>query len=329
MATRVSLKDVAAHAGVSVPTASRVLSGSPRAVDPELAARVRASCDALGYKVNAAARALRRQSTDSIALVVPGISNPYFAELVSAYSRHLDRVGKRLVTIDTDDNTETEQRQLRSMKTALVDAVIVVPAAYEASRDPVAELARTHRVVQVDRTTMGVDAPSVQVDNAAGMHLLVEHLRSLGNRNLLLVDAHEETSASIERTAAFQATSTPADQILQMPAYTVASGTEAAHRLLVDYPDVDAIICTADVVALGLLTALQHAGKLIPDDCAIATFDGTYIAETAAPGLTTLASNAEKLVIASLALLDDTSPNDIVVAPELIRRSSTNRPRTP
>lgn len=328
MAARVSLKDVAVHAGVSVPTASRVLSGSPRAVDPELAARVRASCDALGYKVNAAARALRRQSTDSIALVVPGISNPYFAELVAAYSRHLDRAGKRLVTIDTDDSAETEERQLRAMETALVDAVIVVPAAYRASRVSVARLARTHRVVQVDRTAEGVEAPSAQVDNAAGMHLLVEHLRAAGNRSILLVDAHEETSASIERRAAFEADSTPMDQILHMPAYTVASGTEAADRLLTDHAKVDAVICTADVVALGLLTALQQAGHRIPNDYALATFDGTYIAETAAPGLTTLASNAEKLVTASLALLDNEAPNNVTLVPQLIRRRSTDRAST-
>ena len=325
MAARVSLKDVAVHAGVSVPTASRVLSGSPRAVDPELAARVRASCDALGYKVNAAARALRRQSTDSIALVVPGVSNPYFAELVSAYSRHLDREGKRLVTIDTDDNAETERRQLRAMETALIDAVIVAPAAYRASAESVAALARTHRVVQVDRSAEGVATPVVQVDNAAGMRRLVEHLRAQNNRSILLVDAHEETSASIERRAAFRAISTPADRILHMPTYTVASGTEAARRLLAEHSDVDAVICTADVVALGLLTALQQAGQLVPNDYAIATFDGTYIAETAAPGLTTLASNAENLVTASLALLDTQAPQNVTLVPELIRRGSTDR----
>lgn len=328
MVARVSLKDVAVHAGVSVPTASRVLSGSRRSVDPELAARVRASCDVLGYKVNAAARALRRQSTDSIALVVPGIANPYFAELVSAYSRHLDRQGKRLVTIDTNDSPETEKRQLDAMETALVDAVIVVPAAYHGSRESIDEVARTHRVVQVDRTVTGVEAPSVRIDNAAGMRLLVEHLRAEGNRSILLVDAHGETSASIERRAAFRAISSGADRALQMPAYTVASGTEAARRLMVDHGDVDAVICTADVVALGLLTALQHAGRSIPHDYAIATFDGTYIAETAAPGLTTLASNAERLVTASLRLLDEDTTSNLTITPTLIPRASTNRSGT-
>ncbi|MFI0941420.1 LacI family DNA-binding transcriptional regulator [Streptomyces sp. NPDC021020] len=322
MGARVSLKDVAARAGVSVTTASRVLSGVQRNVDPELAERVRAACDALGYKVNAAARALRVQSMDAVALVVPAIANAYFAELVSAYSRRLGHLGKRLVTIDTDESPEVERRQLGGMDRVLVDAVLVVPAAYERSGPAIAELARSGRVVQVDRRARGVDAPSVRLDNAAGVRLLVEHLRARGRRRILLVDAQEDSSSSIERTAAFRALAGPGDRVLEMPSFTVASGIEAAGHLLADPRGTDAVICTADVVAVGLLTALQHAGRRVPDDYAIATFDGTFLSETAAPGLTTLGSVAEGMVEASLALLDG-GADDIVLAPELVVRGST------
>jgi LacI family transcriptional regulator len=322
MAARVSLKDVASRAGVSVPTASRVLSGVQRNVDPELALRVRTACEELGYKVNAAARALRVQSMDSLALVVPAIANAYFAELVSAYSRRLGLLGKRLVTIDTDENPEIEQRQLGAMDRVLVDAVLVVPAAYEQSGAAIADLARSGRVVQVDRRARGVEAPSVRLDNAAGVRILVDHLRSRGRQRILMVDAQEDSSSSIERTAAFRALAGPGDRVLEMSSFTVASGIEAAKRLLADPGDIDAIICTADVVALGLLTALQHAGKRVPDDYAIASFDGTFISETAAPGLTTLGSVAERLVEASLALLEGGS-GDVILKPELVIRGSS------
>jgi LacI family transcriptional regulator len=323
MVARVSLKDVAARAGVSVPTASRVLSGVQRNVDPELALRVRAACEELGYKVNAAARALRVQSMDSLALVVPAIANAYFAELVSAYSRRLGLLGKGLVTIDTGENPEIEQRQLGAMDRVLVDAVLVVPAAYERSGAAIADLARSHRVVQVDRRARGVEAPSVRLDNAAGVRMLVDHLRSRGRGRILMVDAQEGSSSSIERTAAFRAMAAPGDRVLEMSSFTVASGTEAAKHLLADPGDIDAIICTADVVALGLLTALQHAGKRVPDDYAIASFDGTFISETAAPGLTTLGSVAERLVKASLVLLEGGSGGDVVLKPELVIRGSS------
>jgi LacI family transcriptional regulator len=322
MGARVSLKDVASRAGVSVPTASRVLSGVQRNVDPELVLRVRTACDELGYKVNAAARALRVQSMDSLALVVPAIANAYFAELVSAYSRRLALLGKRLVTIDTDENPEIEQRQLSTMDRVLVDAVLVVPATYERSGAAIADLARSGRVVQVDRCARGVDAPSVRLDNAAAVRILVDHLRSRGRRRILMIDAQEDSSSSIERTAAFRTLAGPGDGVLEMSSFTVASGIEAAKHLLADPGDIDAIICTADVVALGLLTALQHAGKRVPDDYAIASFDGTFISETAAPGLTTLGSVAERLVEASLALLED-GGGDVILKPELVIRGSS------
>ncbi|MFD4612247.1 LacI family DNA-binding transcriptional regulator [Streptomyces sp. NPDC058440] len=322
MGVRIGLKDVALRAGVSVPTASRVLSGVQRNVDPELALRVRKACDELGYKVNAAARALRVQSMNSLALVVPAIANAYFAELVSAYSRHLDLQGKRLVTIDTDESPGIEQRQLGAMDRALVDGVLVVPAAFKRSGMAIGELARSHRVVQVDRRARGVAAPSVRLDNAAGVRLLVDHLRARGRRNILMVAAQEDSSSSIERTAAFRALAGPGDRVLEMPSFTVASGIDAAKLLLADPGDTDAIICTADIVALGLLTALQHAGKRVPADYAITSFDGTYISDTAAPGLTTLGSTAKRMVEASLTLLDG-GDGDVVLKPELVVRGSS------
>jgi LacI family transcriptional regulator len=162
----------------------------------------------------------------------------------------------------------------------------------------------------------------VRLDNAAGVRILVDHLRSRGRQRILMIDAQEDSSSSIERTAAFRALAAPGDQVLEMSSFTVASGIEAAKHLLADPGDIDAIICTADVVALGLLTALQHAGKRVPDDYAIASFDGTFISETAAPGLTTLGSVAERLVEASLALLGGGS-GDAILKPELVIRGSS------
>lgn len=112
-----------------------------------------------------------------------------------------------------------------------------------------------------------------------------------------------------------------------MPSFTVASGIDAAKLLLADPGDTDAIICTADTVALGLLTALQHMGKRVPDDYAIASFDGAYISDTAAPGLTTLGSTAGRMVEATLALLQDGS-GDVVLKPELVVRGSSGSART-
>ncbi|MEU9791473.1 substrate-binding domain-containing protein [Streptomyces sparsogenes] len=114
----------------------------------------------------------------------------------------------------------------------------------------------------------------------------------------------------------------PGDRVLEMPSFTVASGIDAGKLLLADPGDTDAISCAADTVALGLLTTHQHMGQRVPDDYAIAGFDGTYISDTAAPGLTTLGSTAGRRVEASLALLEDGS-GDVVLKPELVVRGSS------
>jgi LacI family transcriptional regulator len=317
------LKDVAHAARVSTSTASRVLSGVDRNVDPALAARVRDAQAALGYRVNAAARALRLQSTGTIGLLVPAIANTYFAELVAEYSRQLDAAGSRLVTIDTNESVASERRQLEGMDRVLVDALLVVPVDHVDSAAAINAVARLRPVVQVDRSTDGVRAPSVQSDNAAGMSLLVEHLRQRGRHHILLVDAQERSSSSVERTEAFSRLAGPGDSVMQMSSFSVSSGIEAAHRMLDENRGTDAIICTADVVALGILTALQHEGRRVPDDFALASFDGTALADIVAPGLTSLASPVSRLVESSLHLLESGSTRDVILEPELVVRGST------
>lgn len=324
MTKRVSLKEVAEHAEVSVPTASRVLSGVDRNVDTALAERVRTSADALGYRVNAAARALRRQSTDTLALLVPGIANPYFAELVAAYSQHLAEEGRSLVTIDTNEDVAFEAVQLRNLDRGLVDAVLVVPVSTSESGTAIRELQRTRPIVQVDRTADGVDASSVGLDNAAGVGLLVDHLRSTGRRRIVLVDAQHGSSAGRERLASFRAIAGPDDWVIEMPSFTLSSGIDAAHRLLDDRRGADAVICAADVIAIGMLTALQQAGKRVPEDIAITGFDGTSLANVVEPGLTTLTSRADDIVQESLQLIDSPTVT-VALKPSLDARGSTLR----
>ena len=323
MAGRVSLKHVAAAAGVSPSTASRVLSGVDRNVDPELARRVREVCAELGYRVNAAARALRLQATGSVALLVPAIDNAYFAELVAACSRRLDADGRRLVTIDTNENLASEVRQLGDMDRVLVDAVLVVPVDHRKSAPAIDDAMRNHTVVQVDRIAEGACAPSVRMDNAAGMALLVEHLRAQGRRRIVLIDAQERSSSSIERAEAFRALAGAGDRVLPVPSYSMSSGAGAAAHLLADPGAVDAVICTADVIAVGMLTAMQHGGVRVPRDVAIASFDGTALADVVAPGLTSLASSVDAIVEASLAIVDGSGAEDVVVTPSLVVRGST------
>lgn len=323
MPRRVSLKDVARAAEVSTSTASRVLAGTDRNVAPELASRVHAAQEQLGYRVNAAARALRLQSSGAIALVVPAIDNIFFAELVAAFSRLLEADGRRLVTMDTNEHVDAEARQLSDMDRVLVDAVVIAPVDHVDSAPAVQRLARTRRVVQVDRVAEGVEAPSVRVDDAAGMRLLLDHLRSGAHRRILLIDAQERSSASVARTRAFRELTGNDGRVLQAASFTVTSGLEAARHAIDHYTDVDAIVCSADVTALGVLTALQHSGRRVPDDIALASFDGTALAEVVAPGITSLRSRVHSLARSALSIVDNEVDGDIIVPPELVVRGST------
>jgi LacI family transcriptional regulator len=327
MRHRATLLDVATAAGVSRSTASRVLTGTDRNVDPGLAERVVAASEQLGYRANPVARALRRQSTGNIGVLVPSLRNPYFVHLIEAFTQVAGRSDLGVVLADSGDDPGEEGRRIEALGESFVDGVAVVPTSITHSGPSIRRAAARHRVVQVDRWTADAHCGFVGVDNDAGIGLVMDHLRASGRQRIVYVGAEQDASAGAERLAAFRARARPGDQEVLLAHFSTSAGHFAARTLLDADSLPDAALCAADVLAVGLLSTLQKEGVRVPEDIAVTGFDGTELLELMNPPITALRHPLEQIAERALALLygeaGSTEATALRLAPELVPRSSS------
>ncbi|HEY3952949.1 MAG TPA: LacI family DNA-binding transcriptional regulator [Streptosporangiaceae bacterium] len=293
----VTIREVADAAGVSTATVSRALSGV-QTVDPELVERVRQSADRLGYRANRVARALRRQSTQTVGLVVPDITDPFYPAVVRAIERELRRAGLSLLLCDSGNDPEVEAELLRNLYDHQVDGLLVSACDRTASRPAVQLAASRTPLLQIDQRAVA-ELPYVGVEQADAMRQVVEHLLGQGCRSFGYLGARPETSAGQERLDGFLAHAKQADPAaadrVQLGDVSVAWGYEATARLLEAGPAPEAIVCGSDLAAIGALQALRERGVSVPADVAVTGFDDTVLAVACDPPLTSVRQPLEEL----------------------------------
>ncbi|MFE4517465.1 LacI family DNA-binding transcriptional regulator [Kitasatospora sp. NPDC056783] len=322
------LLDVAAAAGVSRATASRVLAGTPRNVDPELARRVEEAARRLGYRINHSARALRTGSTGTIGVVVPSLANPYFVQLADAIAQQVRAAGGQLVVSDAANDTAIEAEQIETLLGGRVDGLLVVPVSAGASGPAVRAAAKRAPVVLFDRWATGSGTVAVTLDNAAAMRLLLDHLDGLGRHRIALVAADQASSSGAERLAAFtEARGTDATTVL-LPSFTTDAGRTAGRRIAERHDRIDAVVCGADVLAVGLVSTLQRSAVSVPGQIAVTGFDDTEILELLDPPITSIRHPLTAMAERALALLQSPSRERAEgverFAPKLVVRASTD-----
>ncbi|GAA4468873.1 LacI family DNA-binding transcriptional regulator [Phytohabitans houttuyneae] len=329
------LKDVAERAGVSVKTVSNVVNGYVH-VRADTRARVMEAIAELDYRPNISARNLRRGRTGIIALAVPELDIPYFAELakhvVSAAARH-----DWTVLIDqTNGDPEQERLVAAGIRDHLIDGLIFSPLALAGAELDVGAKA-TPMVLLGERVAHG-QADHVAIDNVAAARDATAHLLELGRRRIAAIGAQHTAEAATARLRlagyreALHAAGIGYDETLIAPApsWHRADGAEAMRALLATGARFDAVVCFNDTLALGAVRALYDAGRRVPDDVAVAGFDDIEDGRFSVPTLTTVAPDkadlariAVDLLAARLAATEDGPPREQSVPHRLIPREST------
>jgi LacI family transcriptional regulator len=328
----VTIHDVAEAAGVSIATASRALSGR-RSVSAASLQAVLAASEQLGYRANTVARSLRTKSTATVGMVVPRISNPYFPRLVEAVERQLSVTGRELLLCDSQNDPDVEGSRVEALLDRRVDGLILIPCDSVRSAASLVRAQRATTVVQMDRFVPGLDLDFVGVDNELGMRLVVDHLRRTGHTSFALVSSRAADSSARARLDAYRQAVRDCDRGSAERAllgdYSVEWGREATHLLLESGPLPDALVCGADVIALGVNVALAEAGVQVPDDVAVTGFDDIAFASVSTPALTTLRQPADAIGAAGVRLLRaraaDAARTTVTefLAPELVVRGSS------
>ena len=293
-AQRVKLTDVALEAGVHPGTASRALNPATRSrVSPETSRRILKVADRLGYVPNTLARGLRTSKSFVVAMLVPDITNALFPPMVRGAQQVLSTAGYTLVLTDTDNDSDSERRQVEQLRARGTDGFIIATARWN---DPLLEEIADHGVpaVLVNRNIGSRRLPYVGADERIGIQLAVEHLAGLGHQRIAHLAGPQDTSTGRDRASAFRQT---ADG-LGLPAgptmvevcrsYSEAAGAEATRRLLTSDPGVTAIVCANDLIALGALSVLAKAGMSCPGQMSVVGFNNMAMVDRLTPPLTTV-----------------------------------------
>ncbi|MGP3533731.1 LacI family DNA-binding transcriptional regulator [Microbacterium sp. RD1] len=308
---RATLQDVATQAGVSMKTVSNVVRGY-RHVSPAMRERVQAAIDALGYRPNLSGRRLATGRSGMLALAIPDLRRPYFAELAHAFARISAERGYRLLLEETGGTAEGERSALHDREVGLVDGVILYPQALSSS-----ELDRLDRDAPV--VFLGEDPPPpgtdhVAIDNVAAADAAVTHLIDVLGRRRIAFLGHE--IGAVGRTSALRLegyaraldrAGIRRDDALLVPRERgdARGGEEALTNALAAGLELDALLCRDDLAALGALRALRLAGLDVPTDVAVIGWDAIELTASTVPSLTSVAADTAALVSETLDLLTD------------------------
>ncbi|MDR3035225.1 MAG: LacI family transcriptional regulator [Kitasatospora sp.] len=330
---RPTMKDVAAAAGVGLKTVSRVVNGES-GVTPEMAARVQAAIEALGFRRNDSARLLRTGRTASVALLLEDISDPFSSALSRAVEQVAAAEGCLLFTGSSAEVPERERELALAFCARRVDGLIVVPAGDD-HRYLLPEIESGTPVVFLDRPGSGIDADAVLSDNAGGAQAGTAHLIAHGHRRIGFIGDLPSIHTAAERArgyrAAMAAAGLPVDERWVDCGPTDRTRVAAAVRRLTTGPDAVTALFTANNRVT--LAALHH----LPADRrpALVGFDDLELADLLTPGLTVVAQDPAALgALAARRLFDrltgDTTPPARLELPTLlIPRGSGETPPTP
>jgi len=296
--TSVRLLDVAEHAGVSIATASRALSGTP-GVSDTVAEHVRSVARDLGYVANQHARTLAGGPSSSIGLIVHEIGDPYFTEIASGVLRVASEEGLNVQICHAGRDPHNEILQIRTLVANRVGGIIIAGSGFEdramstLARDVLGVFQRHGgRVAVIGRHRYPADA--VLPDNLAGGQSIAEHVLSLGHRDIALVVGSRRLTTIVDRLAGVEQALQEHDgrTLTDLPIieaeFTRAGGVIAAERVLEEFPRTTAIIALNDDMAIGVLSVLRSRGISVPDDMSVAGFDDVTLAQDVSPSLTTV-----------------------------------------
>lgn len=296
---KVTRVDVARLAGVSTAVVSYVLNDGPRPVAEATRQRVLEAVTLLGYRPNATARALKLGSTSQIGLVMPGVSNPFFAWLTDRIEAQAQARGLATVIMNSADPGVLEV--LARIASLQLDGVLI------ANEVPVGDLARIQRsetpVVLLNQPTEVAGVRSVVVDRYGGALEATAHLIGHGHRRVAYAGPAEPEEARRRGWSdALAAAGLPADLTLRTD-YSRAAGLAAAEELLAMPDRPTAIFAASDEIASGLLLGLHQHGLLTPEDIALISFDGTEELRYSRPPVTSVAQPVEEMARAAFDLL--------------------------
>ena len=331
---RITMDEIAKLAGVSKATVSRVLNDSECGVGEQTRVRVKKIAEELGYSVEQTEKKKNVSFTRYIALILPDITNPFFADLAKSVEQSLRRKGYSLVLANTDFSEDNEAAQIRELMVKHLEGILLVPSGIRAREEH--DLPRRYQIpmVLLDRKLEGIsDIPGVYSNNEYASVISCEHLIRKGARDIVFISGPLNVSTSIERFEGYKAVlaqhSIPfRPEMCRHGSYTVESGYNAVLELERSGISYSAILAANDLMALGALKAVREFGYRVPEDVQIIGFDNIEFSQYCEPSLSTMqqptfdmGAKAVELLTGIIEKRDPAQPERLI--PKLLMRKTT------
>jgi LacI family transcriptional regulator len=301
-----TIKQVAAHAGVSSATVSHVINGT-RYVSEPVQEQVRKSMNDLGYRPNALARSLRSGYTHTVGLILPDSANPYFAEVGHSIENAAFEAGYSVILCNTENDFEKESFYMDVLTKKQVDGVIFVTTG-EGS-DSLKNLAEIGTpTVVMDRDFPGLELDVVLADSFQGGYLATQHLISLGHKRIGCIAGPSSINPSFRRVIGYKQALQAANldvepELIMNGDFHPKSGWDVARAMLSQPDAPTAIFACNDLMAIGALRAAVELGLQVPDDLALVGYDDIELASYTNPSLTTIKQPKVEMGLAALNFL--------------------------
>lgn len=327
-----TIHDVARLAGVAPITVSRVINNSGY-ISQETRDRVEAAIVELGYVPNIIARSLRSKRTNTLALVLTDITNPFFTAIARGVEDTASDAGFTVIYCNTDESVDEEAKYLQLLLQKQVDGILLVPArSTSRSFELISEQGTP--VVVLDRRVPNVAADVVRCDSVEGAYRLIRLLIEQGHRRIAVLSGPQGVSTGEDRVLGYQNAMVEAgiydDRRVFYGAFTQASGYEMAMRALSLNPQPTALFAGNNFIAVGALKALKDSGLKVPEDISLVSFDDLPSAWMVEPFLTIAAQppyemgcKATQLLLNRLKGEIPTDCQEIILPIELIVRRSS------
>ena len=332
----IGIRRVAEKAGVSLGTVSNAIN-RPEILAPETLKRVRKAIDELKFIPNASAQTLRAGKTRILGLVVPDISNPFFTDLAKGVNDAALLAGYVVILCNTDEDSEKEDHYIDILAGQNVRGILITPA-HETNKRLNEISKRGIGLTLVDRPSIGVDTCSVEVNDAHGGLLALEHLYERGHRKIMCLTGESDIPQVAERERGMREAISriskadrPTIVTQRIPMMTADSASTVMSEHIAEKSlNFTAVICGNDLVAFGAIRAIRAAGYSIPEDVSVIGYDDIDFAANATVPLTSIAQPkyqlgyaAAELVISECENPEKHAHQKIQFQPHLIVRNST------
>jgi len=328
-----TIRDVAKLAGVAPITVSRVINNDGYFTE-ETRQKVEAAVLELDYIPNSLGPSLRSKRTQTLALVLSDITNPFWTTVARGAEDAANKHGYHIIIGNTDESAEKQEEYLLFLMKKQVDGFLFVPASYNASKTL---LKRKVPTVILDRRFPSSQVDSVRCDSVGGAFGLTKHLIDLGHRHIAIITGRQDHTTACDRVEGYVAALKEArisdSQQIFWGEYTQQSGYDNTVQILRTSHRPTAIFAANNFIAIGVMRALRDAGMRVPEDISVVAFDDLPEAITIDPFFTVAAQpayemghKATELLISRLAGDEARDYQEIVLPVEIIVRKSSSKP---